>query len=213
MRSHLSSMILRYVREPRLTGRVIVALALLGTSFFADSRAGGTIDPTSIPLAAHEAPPAAVRAPLTLAASGAAPAPVPTAEPKPQQASFAHALTITNASAGREDYLAAIAARDAGQHAVAAARFTMAGAGGGLIAPVARLRAAQSLVTMQQREGAASAFAAVLADDTLPSTLRTPALTDAAANLRALNRHAEAIALLSLLDAPDAAANTRASAR
>ena len=114
----------------------------------------------------------------------------------------------------RAGYAAGLAARDAGDYAGAAQRFAGAAREGGPLAPMARLRQAQMLVAARQRDAAAPVFAAVLAEDALPVSLAQIALTETATNLDALNRRAEAVAVLRRLDRLDGlGANARASAR
>lgn len=113
-------------------------------------------------------------------------------------------LQLALGSAARLRYHAAIEARDAGEYALAAERFTAVAASSSPLAPMAALRAAQMLGLAGDLEAAADAYTDVVAiDDALPPSLRAVALMDAADAFLQVERVVAAQAALLAVESVD----------
>lgn len=93
-------------------------------------------------------------------------------------------------------YREAMAARDSGDLGAASVAFGAVADRGGTLAPIARLRLAQTLAADDRPREAAAAFETALADPALPGRLRSIAAFEGAAALLRSDREAEALALL-----------------
>jgi soluble lytic murein transglycosylase len=93
-------------------------------------------------------------------------------------------------------YRSAVQFRDAGQHAQAASAFGQVAAGGGPMAGMATLRAAQMLERAGNEDAAVEGFTAAVTHPGLTPSLRMVARVDGASLLRSLERRSEAIAML-----------------
>ena len=131
--------------------------------------------------------------------------------PAPQVV-FGATLDIAGAASARE-YGAARAAFDAADYETAARIFEEVVAADGLLAPMAGLRLAQSLVAADRRDEAAGVFAAVIDGGRLPPSIHLVALTEAASNLERLDQPKAALAVLQRVGSvPGLSATQRAEA-
>ncbi|MDA0365211.1 MAG: transglycosylase SLT domain-containing protein [Chloroflexi bacterium] len=126
--------------------------------------------------------------------------------------STAQALALASGD-DRTAYAAAIRARDAAAYAYATAMFRRVSTRNGLLAPVASLRLAQTLVSAGDHRAADAAFAAAIARPDFPDVLRVAARFDAAANALALSDPSAALVELARIqEDPGANSDDRALA-
>ncbi|MDA0269661.1 MAG: transglycosylase SLT domain-containing protein [Chloroflexi bacterium] len=111
-------------------------------------------------------------------------------------------------------YHAAVIFRDSGDYEGAWNAFRSVAETGSTLAPIAALRAAQMIGLAGFADKAAEEFAAVIAQDALPASLRPAALMDGAAAMVAVDRPAQALEWLALVEvAPGVTLTNRAKAR
>lgn len=146
--------------------------------------------------------------------AGASPPPVSSSETEPapddpDSDSPSESPTTPALTADRERYIAAITDRDAGDFDGAVTGLMAVVESGGPLAPVARMRLAQALVTAGRDAEAASLFALVVEDPDLPSLLRVIARLDGARHFTALDRTDEALRMLAGLRGEAAATSNQ----